>query len=122
VNQERLDVARKTLQTAIQLDPNLSVAHERLGYCHWLENQLTDAAMHYTRAIELDPKNSRAHFGLGGVRMTQYLNDPGLIAFRDEAVEAWHRSLEIDPDQPKVRELIEKYRVKNERPPLATQR
>ena len=44
--------------------------------------------------------------------MTQYLLDPVLVGTRDEAVEAWHRSLELDPNQPKLRELIEKYRVR----------
>lgn len=121
INQDRLDVARRTLETAVKLDPKLSVGHERLGYCHWIEGNLTEAAAHYGRAIELDGKNARAHFGLGGVRMTQYLNDANLVAFRDEAIEAWHRSLELDPNQPKVRELIEKYRIKTERPTLATQ-
>jgi hypothetical protein len=33
-------------------------------------------------------------------------------------VEAWHSSLEVNPNQPKLRELVEKYRSKHERPTL----
>ena len=35
-------------------------------------------------------------------------------AYRDGAVELWHASLELDPDQPKLRALVEKYRTSPE--------
>ena len=75
----------------------------------------------YQTAAELNDKNARAHAGYGVVRMTQYLKDPQQVAYREEAIESWHRSLEIDPEQSKLRELIEKYRIKPERPILSVE-
>jgi len=119
LNQERFSSARKTLEAALRLAPEMSAAHERLGYCHWREGQLAGSADEYTRAIASDSRNPRAHAGYGIVRMTQYLEDPGQVGYRTEAIEAWHRSLECDPQQPKLRELIAKYRAPRE-PPLLT--
>lgn len=116
INLERWQAARQTLQTAIRLDPNLSVAHARLAYCWWREDKLDDAAASYRKAIDLDPKNAPAHAGLGVVRLTQYLAQPDQADYLDEAVECWHTSLEINPDQPKVRGLLERYRLKQNRP------
>ncbi len=42
----------------------------------------------------------------------------GSIILRDEAVEAWHTSLELNPDQPKLRSLVEKYRLHSDLPVL----
>ena len=111
--------AARTLEVALQMAPKLSVAHERLGYCNWREQKLDAAAESYQEAVELNVKNARAHAGYGVVRMTQYLNEPTLVAYRDEAVESWHRSLEIEPNQPRLRTLIEKYRVKSAKPLLS---
>ena len=119
LNQERWTTARRTLEATLQMAPNLSVAHERLGYCNWREQKLDEAAESYGQAVELNVKNARAHAGYGVVRMTQYLNEPALVAYREEAIESWHRSLELDSDQPKLRSLIEKYRVKTPKPILS---
>ncbi|MBK9120896.1 MAG: tetratricopeptide repeat protein [Phycisphaerales bacterium] len=118
LNQERWDTARRTLEAAIERHPDLSPAHERMGYTLWRMQDLLSAAASYRRAIQLDPRNSAARAGYGVVLMTQYLDDPSNVSLRDEAVESWHRSLELDPNQPKLRELVEKYRPKAERPPL----
>ncbi|TWT43897.1 TPR repeat-containing protein YrrB [Phycisphaerae bacterium RAS1] len=118
INQERYASARKTLQIAIQTDPNLSMAHERMGFCYWCEKKLDDAAQSYLRAVMLDNRNADAFSGYGMVRMTQFLQEPDKAGFRDEAIEAWHKSLELDPNQPKLKTLIEKYRPKTERPRL----
>jgi len=119
LNQERWMTARRTLETTLQMAPKLSVAHERLGYCNWREQKLDEAAESYGQAVELNAKNARARAGYGVVRMTQYLNEPALVAYREEAIESWHRSLELDSDQPKLRTLIEKYRVKSPKPVLS---
>ena len=118
LNQQRYDTARRTLEAAIKLAPDLSVAHERLGYCLWREQHYDEALNSYRTAVKLDSRNSRAHAGLGVVLMTQYLKDPSQTARRDEAIECWHRSLEIDAQQPRLRELIAKYRVRAEQPIL----
>lgn len=119
LNQERWGPARRTLQKAIELDPNLSVARARMGYLEWCGQRYDQAAETYAKAIELDPKSAAAHAEFGVVRMTQYLNRPEEVAYRDEAIESWHRSLEINPDQPQLRALIEQYRVRKPKPILS---
>ncbi len=118
IHQDRFGPARRVLETAIKQDPNLSVAHERLGYCNWREQHYDEAIENYRKAITLDKENASAQAGLGVVLMTQYLLQPTETSRRDEAIEAWHRSLEIDPDQPRLRALVEKYRVRPSEPLL----
>lgn len=120
LNQERWSTARKTLIEAIKRDPNLSVAYERLGYCLWREQSMDEAAQAYLRATALDGANAAAFAGYGVVRITQYLDDPNRVMFLNEAVEAWHTSLEINPKQPKLRVLLEKYRPKRGTAPVAS--
>ncbi len=110
LHQQRWSTARKALKKAIEMDGRISIAHERYGYCLWREQKLDEAAQSYLRAISIDRKNAAAFAGYGAVRVTQYLIDPQRSAYRDEAIEAWHTSLEIHADQPRLRALIEKYR------------
>ena len=35
---------------------------------------------------------------------------------RDRALEHWHRSLEFNPDQPRIRKLIAEYKPQNDDP------
>ena len=57
-NKSRWQTAHRTLLVALDLDPNFSPAHERLGYC--LCQQLYAAAADaYQRALELDHKTPR---------------------------------------------------------------
>ncbi len=118
LNQERWEAAHRTLQVALGMDPNLSPGHERMGYCLWREQAYDKAAESYRKAIELDGHNAAAHAGLGVVLMTLYLDHPDDANKRDTAVEEWHRSLELKPDQPKLKALVEKYRTRYEKPPV----
>ena len=122
LNQDRWAAGRRTLQAAIKMDPKVSIAHERLGYCHWREGDLDAAVQSYLEATNLDGRNAAAHAGYGVVRMTQYLAAPAKTAYLTEAVDAWHTSLEIQPDQPKLRALLEKYRPKEPEPVMSYDR
>lgn len=121
LNQERFATARKTLEAAVRQGPTLSIAWERLGYCNWREQRMEESLENYRKAISLSDTNARAYAGLGVVRMTQFLAEPGRVAWRDEAIEAWHRSLELDASQTKLRELIDKYRPKGQSPTISTE-
>lgn len=118
LQQERWSTARRALTTAVELAPDLSSAHERLGYCLWREQDYPAAEASYRQAIACDEKNAAAYAGLGVVLMTQYLDAPARVELRDRAVEAWHTSLEYNPHQDKLRELVEKYRPKEQEPVL----
>jgi hypothetical protein len=46
----------------------------------------------------------------------RYLQDNSRNDLRDRALEYWHRSLELDPDQPKIRTLVAKYQPRKTNP------
>ena len=67
------------------------------------------AATALKRATQLAPANAEVWADLGGVLLTIHRN-AGRRKFLDEAIAAWERSLEIDPDQPVLREHLATYR------------
>ena len=52
---------------------------------------------------------SDAHAGLGAVKMAMHLTDTARPELKLQAIEHWHKSLELAPEQPKIRALVEKY-------------
>lgn len=119
LNQDRLKIARGTLLKAINIDPELAPAHEALGYCLFRMRDFDGAEEAYQHALVYNPKLSRACAGLGSINMLRYLDDNARIDRRQRALEYWHRALEIEPDQPRIRKLIARYRVTTEDPETA---
>lgn len=109
LKQGRFPAATNSFELALKLNPDLAIAHERLGYCRYRQQRYDEALQSYDRALTLDPKQGEALAGRGVVRMTIYLRHPERGEFRDRAIEDWHSSLELIPNQPKLRELIAKY-------------
>lgn len=111
IKQERFGTAREALIKAIELDPSLAVAYERMGYCCLRARDYEEAFKHYEWAAVLDPKNPQPYTGMGIVCMTRHLREPSRRDLRHQAVEYWHRALELNPDQPAVRKLVDKYHI-----------
>lgn len=116
--QGRLKVARKTLQIALRSDPDQAEAHMHLAYCLGRLNEVESAEEHFTQAVALNDKLPAAHRGLGIILMVRYLQDEDNLSLRERAVEEWHRSLELNPNQPQVRDWIARYRVPEQSSPL----
>ncbi|MCO6436608.1 MAG: tetratricopeptide repeat protein [Phycisphaerae bacterium] len=119
MKQDRLKLARQALEQAVRMDDRLAEAHEALGYCLFRMREMDAAAESYRRALACDWRLPRAHAGLGSIKMLAYLSQPDRNDLREEALEHWHRSLELAPDQPKIRSLIERYRVSRSDPSAA---
>lgn len=109
LKQDRLSAAINSFELAIRMDPKLPVAHERLGYCRYRQGDYEAALASYTKAVELDARLADAFGGRGIVEMTLFLKNKDRSEFRNRAVEDWHRSLELEPNQPKLRALLVKY-------------
>jgi tetratricopeptide (TPR) repeat protein len=92
------------------MDPQLAAAHEALGYCFFRMKEYDESEMNYKHALACDWRLPRSHAGLGSIQMLRYLEDKTRTDLRDKALEHWHRSLELNPDQPRIRKLIAQYK------------
>ena len=116
LNQDRVKMAQLALEQALKLDPELPSAHEALGFCYFRSQDYPKAEEAYATALQYNPRLPNAHAFLGSINMLKFLADPTDSRLRDRALESWHRSLELSPDQPKVRQLIAKYQPKQTEP------
>ena len=89
-------LAESHLETAIDLDPNLSDAYATLGLLRltsWSATRLgtenLDAEAAFEQALALNPNNARAYMWFANLRDAE-----GRI---DEAIGYYHRSMQLDP-------------------------
>jgi len=109
VKQDRLAAAISAFKMAAKIDESNPAPWEKLGACYYRQRHFDQAVEAYEKALQIDPKRAAAHRGLGVIYMTQYILDQKQTEKRDLALAAWNRSLEIDPDQPKLAKLVKKY-------------
>jgi superkiller protein 3 len=118
VKQGRLKPALHAFQMAAGEDPNSPDAWEQLGTCQYHLKDYEGALQSYQKAIERDQSSAAALRGLGVVYMTQYVLDHHKAELREKALAAWHASLELNPNQKDIVELVRKYAVKPADPNL----
>ena len=109
MKQNRLKTARHTLEQALRMDPTLAPAHEALGYCRFQMREYDQSEAAYQDALAYDSRLPRSYAGLGSINKLRFLHNKDQQQWRERALEYWHRSLEIDPDQARVRRLIARY-------------
>lgn len=109
IKQNRMDAAIETFRRAAKVDPRLSAAHQWIGFCQYRSGRYDESLASYGKALQLDPKNAEAHAGRGIVFMAMYLRSSRQPELRDLALEHWHRSLELDSNQPRLQALLAKY-------------
>ena len=87
-----------------------AVGYARLGFAQFKREDYAAATDSYRTATARDPKLVPALNGLAVCLMMQYVKsedkDPQA---RAEALSLWRRSLELQADQPKIEDLIEKF-------------
>jgi len=102
--------AVNTLNALVATRPS-STAYERLGVAMFKQRRYEDALRYFQDAIKLDPNDTAALNGLGVAYMTLYIEGGrNNIWQRDQALEAWAKSLEINPDQQQIISLVTRYR------------
>ncbi|MEM9252732.1 MAG: tetratricopeptide repeat protein, partial [Planctomycetota bacterium] len=108
-----LDRAVNTLLTLTAASPDSATAHERLGYAYFRQRKFDSADAAYADAVQLAPNSTAALNGLGATRMTRYLlasrDAPGDFTLRDQARALWRRSLEVNPNQTVIVDLLNRY-------------
>ncbi len=106
-------LAQKRVTDALRLYEELLRQHDsallrqRYGYALLMAERADDAVTQFQRALEHDPRSFQALNGLGEARLAQYRNSAQLDEpKRLAAVAAWKQSLQFNPDQPRVQELL----------------
>lgn len=101
--------ASVVLQRLVKQSPS-ALAHERLGFAQFKLMQFAQALKHYEVALELTPDDTASLNGQGVCLMTLYLQSGGENPQRkNDAINAWRRSLQIRPEQPLIKDLISRY-------------
>ncbi|MEM6458273.1 MAG: tetratricopeptide repeat protein [Planctomycetota bacterium] len=107
---ENFPRAVNTLAELVRRFPG-SVAHERLGYALFRTYAFERAQWHYRRALAYNPEEVTALNGLGATLVTEYMRQENRRrkAKLDEALDVWRRSLRMQPDQPRIADLLSRY-------------
>jgi len=118
MRQQRWPKAIKAFEMAAKEMPGESAPFEQIGACRFQQGEMDLALAAYRQAVAINPRSAAAHRGAGIVLMTQFVKDRTQTALRDQALEAWHRSLELQANQDDLAKLIEKYQPKPATPNL----
>jgi len=86
----KLDEARNSIITAIELQPDISVYHSNYGNILYQSNNLEFAIQEHKRAIKLDKKNFQSFYSLGVV-YTHLKN-------YEKAIENYKKALSLDSE------------------------
>ncbi|MCA9280028.1 MAG: tetratricopeptide repeat protein [Phycisphaeraceae bacterium] len=98
-----------TLKQLVAVSPS-AVAHERLGAALFRNAEYQASYDQFQRALEFDPDHYPALNGLGVYKLNVYLwSDKRDRSAMNEAITAFRRSLQINPSQPRIIELITRY-------------
>ncbi|MEX2671695.1 MAG: tetratricopeptide repeat protein [Phycisphaeraceae bacterium] len=103
--------AVNVLDVLLEEVPDFGTAHERMGLARYRLGAYDQALDHYQRAHELDERDTAALNGIGACLMTMYLQDDRQnLSLRRRAINAWQQSLRLQPNQPRISDLIARFR------------
>jgi len=110
IQQANYNRAMNTLNTLVATRPS-STAFERMGVAQFKQRQYEEALRSFRRAVELDNTDTAALNGMGVAYMTLYIEGGRSNTWqRDQALDAWARSLELVPNQRQIVDLVTRYR------------
>jgi tetratricopeptide (TPR) repeat protein len=109
IHLNNLQQAMNVLDALIRRSPSVT-AYERLGYVKFKMRQFQPALFQYRQARALDPNDTATLNGLGACQMTIYIQGGRTnTALRDEALNAWRKSIRLDTQQPRITDLLSRF-------------
>lgn len=109
--ERRYQEAVNTALTLVRVEPTAN-AYERLGWAYFRLNRYEKSLEAYTSATELDPKHWPSWNGIGVNALNTYLlSEKSDLSAKRQAGQAFRRSLQINPDQTRVIELVLNYKL-----------
>jgi tetratricopeptide (TPR) repeat protein len=118
MQQGRTGSALEVLRRAAELAPQSAAPQVLIGQAHYNRQEFDQAAEAFSKATRANPGSASAWRGLGVSRMQRFLANPDKTSLRDQALAAWNRSLELNPNQPGLRKLVRKYTPRANLPQL----
>lgn len=107
--EKRYQEAVNTALQLIRIDPSAN-AYERLGWAYFRLGRYDKSAEAYINAVDFDPQHWPSHNGIGVNAINTWLLSGKTDAnSRSEAGNAFRRSLQINPQQPRVIDLMLNY-------------
>lgn len=107
---QRYGEMTNALLQLVKTEPT-AVAYERLGFAQFRLRQYTESLGSFRKALEIDPNHFPALNGVGVCLLNQwkFSNETDESA-KQQAIAALRRSVQIEPQQPKIVELLSRYR------------
>ena len=117
---EQFDEAQRMLQRLLDNRSTLD-ARERMAFLKFRSGRYQRALHHYGQVVDeaealpepqrlAEPAYIRAINGRGVSLMAMYIQDGRREdRLRQQALEAWRKSLRLNPDQPRIKDLIARY-------------
>jgi tetratricopeptide (TPR) repeat protein len=106
---ERYQEMANTLDRLIEIEPSAQ-AWERLGFARFRLRQYEDAVAAFQASLEIDPEHYPALNGVGICMLNKYLlSERTDIEARREAITALRKSLQLNPSQPRIVDLLSRY-------------
>lgn len=106
----RYDEMVNTLEQLTRTEPTAN-AFERLGAGLFHLRKYSDSLAAYRKALEIDPNHYPALNGVGVCLMNEWhWSDQKNEGARQEALASWRKSLQAERNQPKILELVGRYK------------
>ena len=106
---ERYAEMLATLEQLVARNPS-AIAYERLGFARFRVKDYDPALASFQSALAIDPNHYPALNGVGVCMLNRYLwSDRKDRAALENAMSALKRSLQIQPNQPRIVELVTRY-------------
>jgi tetratricopeptide (TPR) repeat protein len=105
----RFSSAKELLTDVLAAEPENAVAHQYLGFAHLKLKETQEAIKSYKLAVKFGKDDWMAHKSLGVAYMLSSMQNNNDEKIKALAVEQWNISLQINSDQPQLRELLAKY-------------
>ncbi len=121
VQMKRFGPAELILKKAIDAQPDKPAPQIAMGFCQLKQGHYQQALAFYQGALGVNDHNEEAYNGVGVAYMLMYLRAkqqtqaaqtalrPQDIEYAKQALAHWHRSLELNSAQPKIRKQVDKY-------------
>jgi tetratricopeptide (TPR) repeat protein len=105
----RLNLAMNVYQTATRQSPDSAAPWQQMGVGYFHLKMFDKSIRSFQEAIKRDPRSPGAYRGFGVVCMYQAVLHPERTDLRDKALKAWRFCLQLQPDQPDLAALLQRF-------------